>query len=339
MALTKGTSLRRGRYQVQRLLARGGFGFIYLALDTLTGRQVVLKELLPALADDAEVRRRFVREGRTMQRLAHPNIARVEAMFNERGNVYMVVEYLAGGSLGDLLERGQGLRLSQVAIVAAALCDALAYMHSRGIVHCDLNPSNILFSSEGQPRLVDLGIAHVPDAFVHRAWRTEREIGMGTVFYMAPEQLDGVRDDPRVDLYALGAICYQMLAGSPYLDFDLSRTPAAQADNVNRVRGQMPRPIPAVPREVNAVVLRALAKAPEDRYPDVLSFRRSLVQAMSAHLPSDMGLGLMAPFAPRQEAPAVRLDAIDWPAWVWAVLFAMNAVLMLAMALLLLGSS
>jgi serine/threonine-protein kinase len=339
MALLKGTLLQEGRYQIQRLLARGGFGFIYLTLDRLRGRQVVLKELIPMLVSDPQVQRRFVREGRTMQRLRHPNIARVEAMFREQGNHYMVIEYLSGGSLSDRLDRQPKLSLGQATRITTALCDALAYLHQTGITHCDLNPSNVLFDAQGCPKLVDLGIAHVADTFVHRSWRTERDFSMGTVVYMAPEQLMGRRDDPRIDLYALAAMFYQMVAGRHYLELDQAGTPGAQADNINRVRNENPGPVPELAPAVNRVVLRALAKSPEERYPDLVAFRHALVQAVLPSLPSEQGIRLVAPFRPFDgEDPASR-ETADWPYWIWGVLCAVNLAMMALLAWLALGTA
>jgi serine/threonine protein kinase len=338
MALPNGTLLKKGRYQVQKLLARGGFGFIYLTLDRLTEKSVVLKELIPVLVNDVDVLRRFVREGRTMQRLSHPNIARVEAMFKDYDNHYMVIEYMSGGSLSDRIERGRKLTLRQAAMVTVALCDALIYLHQMGITHCDLNPNNVLFDSEGRPKLVDLGIAHVSDTLVHRAWHTEQDFTMGTIFYMAPEQLDGVRDDPRVDLYALGVMFYEMLAGRHYLDFNLTGTPSVQAENIDRVRHQLPSPIPEIPSEINGIIQRVLAKRPDDRYPDVISFRQELAQALFPYLSVSEGIRLVAPFRSPDQSPSLTSDMTDWPPWVWAVLCAINVVVMIIFALLLLRS-
>jgi serine/threonine-protein kinase len=337
MALLKGTLLQNGRYQIQKLLARGGFGFIYLTLDRRSGRQVVLKELIPMLVSDNQVQRRFVREGRTMQRLQHPNIARVEAMFRDGGNHYMVVEYLSGGSLAERLHRETKLSLSQATTITVALCDALSYLHQMGITHCDLNPSNVLFDKQSHPKLVDLGIAHVSEAFVHRSWRTERDFSMGTVVYMAPEQLSGRRDDPRIDLYALAAIFHQMVTGEHYLDFDLKGTPSAQADNINRVRNERPRAMADMPAGVNQVIARALAKDPNARFPDVMAFRQALVKALIPSLPSEQGFRLVAPFQPTGvRAPPVTASD-EWPRWVWGTLVAINLALMLLFAWLLFG--
>jgi serine/threonine protein kinase len=336
VALPKGTALRKGRYRIQRLLARGGFGFIYLALDRLSGRQVVLKELIPTLMNDVDSLRRFIREGRTMQRLRHPNIARTEAMFKENDNHYIVIEYVSGGALSDRTDRGHKLNLSEAMMVALSLCNALAYLHEQGITHCDLQPGNVLFDTAGHCKLVDLGIAHVSNGFVHRAWQTERDLAIGTVFFMSPEQLDGVRDDPRVDLYALGALLYLMLAGRHYLDFDLRNTPGAQADNVNRVRHRVPVPIPDVPAEVNQVLLRALAKQPDARYPDVDSFRQDLVQAVLAYLSPESKMHLVLSSRSDNPGTLLRVRIDEWPRWIWIALLAINLATMLLVALLLL---
>jgi serine/threonine-protein kinase len=287
-----------------------------------------------------------------MRRLDHPNIARTEATFRDRDNYYTVQEYVEGRALSEWADRGQKLDLGQAIQVAVALCDALSYIHRMRIVHCDLNPSNVLLDANGRPKLIDLGIAHVSDAFVHRSWHTMRDFAMGTVLYMAPEQLDGVREDPRIDLYALAALLYQMLAGRFYLDFDLRSTPSAQADNIRRVRNETPEPIPGVPSAISDVVLRALAKDPDDRHPDVATFRRELVEAALAHIPSEQGIELLIPWMAPLGAPSRGLaetrasssggswigERRDWPLWVWGVLLAVNLVVMLVIALLLFRS-
>jgi serine/threonine protein kinase len=348
MALSEGTVLRQGRYRIVKLLAYGGFGFTYLAFDRLAERQVVLKELIPVLADDSQAVRRFVREGRAMQRLRHPNIARTEATFQDRGNHYMVVEYVRGAALSDWTESEKKMSLNRAGTIVLTLCDAVSYLHGKGVIHCDLNPSNVLLDASGQPKLVDLGIAHIADVFVHRSWRTEQSFAMGTVLCMAPEQLDGVRTDPRVDLYALGAMLYQVLAGRPYLDFDLRHTPSAQADNIQRVRTERPAPIPGVPTEVMEVILRSLAKDPDERYPDVATFQRELVRALVPHVPTRKGMELLDTRASSPRVSSTRasvdgqaganLETIQWPSWIWGALLAVNLAVMVLVGLLLMRS-
>ena len=338
MALLEGTILRGDRYQVRKLLARGGFGFIYLVHDRSMDRDIVLKELMPALVRDPEMLRRFEREGRALQRLDHPNIIRADAMFQDQGNAYLALEYAGGKVLSDWTDRGHRFSLSQVGQVAVALCDALAYLHKRGVVHCDLNPSNVVLDADGNPKLIDLGIAHIPDRLVRRRWQTERDLPMGTVLYMAPEQIDGVRDDPRVDLYALGAIVYQMLAGRYYLDFNLENTQGAYADNIGLVRSATPKSLPDVPPEVEQVIMRALAKDPDERYPDVATLSYRLKQALFPHLPPEQGIRLVVPFQRTAERGARQPEGGEWPSWLWKLLLAVNVAVMVAVALLLIQS-
>ena len=335
MALLEGTALRGDRYRVHKLLARGGFGFIYLVHDHSTGHDVVLKELMPSLVGDPAMLRRFEREGRALQRLDHPNIIHADGMFQDQGNAYLVLEYGGGRVLSDWTDRGHKFSLSETARVAVALCDALAYLHQMGIVHCDLNPSNVVLDTDGKPKLIDLGIAHIPDRLVHRRWQTEHALPMGTVLYMAPEQIDGVRDDPRVDLYALGAILYQMLAGRHYLDFSLENTQGAYADNIALVRTATPRPLYDVPPEVEQVIMRALAKDPDSRYPDVTTFSYRLKQAMFPYLPPEQGLRLVVPFQATGDRDAGSPEDGEWPSWLWKVLLAVNVAVMVGVALLL----
>jgi serine/threonine protein kinase len=340
MALSVGTTLQAERYQIKKLLSYGGYGFTYLAHDQLAKRQVVLKELIPALADHTDAVRRFVREARTMQRLRHPNIARTEATFRDRSNYYMVIEYVSGASLSDWADRGLKMSLSQAGPIMLALCDAVHYLHQRGIVHCDLNASNVLLDASGQPKLVDLGIAHVSDDFVHRSWQTQDAYAVGTILCVAPEQLKGMRADPRVDIYALGTLFYQVLAGRPYLDFEVQQTPSAQANNIYRVQNEAPQPIPGVPGAVMEVFFTALAKDPNDRYQDAAALRRALVQALVAHVPSRKGVQFLTPTLNRQvgltgSAPKAEPATLEWPGWIWGVLVAANVVVMLLVGLLL----
>jgi serine/threonine protein kinase len=157
------------------------------------------------------------------------------------------------------------------------------------------------------------------------------------MFYMAPEQLDGLRADPRVDLYALAAIFYQLLAGRHYLDFNLKHTPGAQAENIRRVQNERPRPIPNVPQEIMNVIRRALHKDANRRYPDVSTFRRELIQALVAYLPAQKAMRLLAPFGSDGEQTTLP-ENVEWPSWIWGALLAVNVAVMLLVGLLLVRS-
>jgi TolB protein len=177
---------------------------------------------------------------------------------------------MADGSLDDALRNKYRLRVSDALRMARQVCQGLSYAHRRGIVHCDLKPENILFAADGTAKVADFGIAHVSS---HGAgsqhWATTGAFVAGTLEYMSPEQVHGERSDPRIDLYALGALLYYALTGRPYADFDDSGTPAAIGKNIALILHYQPAPPSThnsqVPSWLDDVVLRLLAKRPEDR--------------------------------------------------------------------------
>ncbi len=321
-----GDTLLRGRYRVKRLLHRGGYGLIYLAWDNCLGKDLVLKELIPALADDSVTQRRFVREAQATFCLTHPNIVHPLNVFTERDNYYFVMEYLPGGSLEELIRERERFSLDEVVPIAADICAGLSEAHAQGVYHCDLKPGNILFDENGVAKLADFGIAHVSGALVPRSWRTVEDFSSGTLLYMAPEQLDGVRDDPRVDVYALGAILYHMLSGRPYLDFDQRDTPGAQADNVSFIRYRRPRPLDDQLPEINAVLMKALAKRPARRYESAAALRSALVQASLPYVTSVRTLMALSPLDSEKSRP-LQLQARRVPPsdWVWVATAATGA--------------
>jgi len=326
MALNPNDTLLNGHYRIIRQLGYGGYGFVYLAQDTLLVEEVAIKELIPIPVGDEKMLKRFLAEAKATMRLTHERIVRTHNVFNEGGNYHIVMEYMPGGSLEEhLCERGPLLAADAVRI-AAEVCEGLGYAHERGVVHCDLKPANILFDAQGHAKIADFGIAHVSDEMLTRTWMTPAGFVAGTLPYMSPEQADGVRDDPRIDIYALGAVLYRMLTGQPYLEFNQKETPGAQADNVLRIRNEMPtqptihnRRIPAW---LDDVVLKALAKQPEDRYDsarelwDALLQRQQPARAVSPPPPtklvSEQPLPAPTP-TPVQRAPS-RPDARAIPA-------------------------
>jgi serine/threonine protein kinase len=320
MALQPGDALLGGQYRILHQLGRGGFGFVYLAQDTLLGEEVAIKELIPALVGDEAMLKRFLAEARATMRLTHEHIVRTHNVFSEGGNYYIVMEYLAGGSLEARLQARGQLPVDEAVRVAVQIADGLRYAHQRGVVHCDLKPANILFAANRTAKVADFGIAHVSGEMLTRSWMTSAGFAAGTLPYMSPEQTDGVRDDPRVDVYALGAVLYRMLTGRPYLEFDQRETPAAQAENVYRIHRDLPKPPSAfnrrIPGWLDQVVLRALAKQPGDRYPGADALRVALLRG-AAEMPTTP-----------QPAPARRPRA-PLPAWLW--LLAGGAVAMLVL--------
>jgi serine/threonine protein kinase len=270
MPLNPGDTLLNGQYRILHLLGRGGFGSVYQAQDTLLHDQVAIKELIPALVGDETTLKRFLAEARATMRLAHDQIVRTHNVFQEGGNYYIVMECMSGGSLEDRLWEEGALPVDEAVRIAAEVCAGLDYAHQRGLVHCDLKPANILFTSSGSAKVADFGIAHVSEQMLSRSWMTPAGFVAGTLPYMSPEQADGVREDLRVDVYAMGAVLYRMLTGRTYLEFDERETPGAQADNVYRIRNAQPDPPSAhnrrMPAWLDEAVLKALSKRPEERY-------------------------------------------------------------------------
>jgi hypothetical protein len=298
MSLQPGTLLDN-KYRVEETIGRGGFGYVYRATEQLTGESVAVKELVPALVDQPAIVQRFIQEARATLRLTHPRIARTYSVFQHGPTYYLAMEYLPAGSLASRLKQGP-LPLDEVVSIAVDLCAALEYAHDQGVIHCDIKPANVLFDAHGHASLADFGIAHVSDQLMTRMVFTSTGVAMGTVRYMAPEQLEGVRDDPRLDLYGLGTVLYEALAGQPYLDFETESTPAGQMRNMQRIQRDPPRPLaeanPAVPASLAAVIDRTLRKAPDERHASAAALREALL--------SSPGEPIAAPATPAEVRPA-----------------------------------
>jgi eukaryotic-like serine/threonine-protein kinase len=342
MSLQPGETLDRGKYRIVRLIGSGGFGSVYLAQDTLLREEVAIKELEPGLDGDQAALSRFLAEAKATMRLRHERIVGTHSVFTEAGHYYIVMEYLAGDSLEARLKARGALPPDESVRIAAEVCEGLAYAHERGVVHCDLKPANVLFTADGHAKVADFGIAHIPTESLTRSWATPAGFVAGTVPYMSPEQADGVRDDPRVDVYAVGAVLYRMLTGRPYLDFDTRETPAAQARNVGRIQAELPVPPGThnrrMPAWLDAVVLKALAKRPEERYSNAVTMGEALVRREAPQVAgSRAGLPaaetvLISPLA-GSAPPTARARRGGLPAWFWMGVVVAAALLTLIVIL------
>ncbi|MBN2305771.1 MAG: serine/threonine protein kinase [Anaerolineae bacterium] len=199
-----------GRYQVNRLLGKGGMGEVYYGVDLQDNTPVAIKALKPDVVErDPSILERFRREGQALKELDHPNIVKMLAMVQDGDQHYLVMEYVAGGSLYDLLKRTGRLPIEQVLPIALDLSDALTRAHRLEIIHRDIKPANVLLAEDGTPRLTDFGAAHIQklDAIT-------REGGIiGTVSYLSPEACRGEKLDPRADIWAFGVMLFEMLTG------------------------------------------------------------------------------------------------------------------------------
>jgi len=263
------------RYRVERELGRGGMAAVYLAEDLKHHRQVAIKVLKPevaaALGPD-----RFLREIEIAARLTHPHILPLYDSGEADGLLYYVMPFVEGESLRDRLARQKQLSLHETIEIARAVADALSYAHSLGIVHRDIKPENILFEA-GHAVVTDFGIARaITEAGGEHL--TQTGIAVGTPAYMSPEQSAGAREvDARSDIYALGCVLYELLAGEPPFT-----GPSAQAVLARHSLDPVPRlrtVRETVPKGLEAVVLRALAKVPADRFATAREFAEAVEQS------------------------------------------------------------
>lgn len=265
-----------GDVLLERFIAEGGMGRVYLGRQARPNRWVAVKVLKPGIFSTAALRR-FERESDVLGQLHHPGITQVHAFgtFTVGGmeTAYSVLEYVAGSQTITAYADIHNLPLRQCLILFRDVCDAVTHAHSRGVLHRDLKPGNILISAEGRPKIIDFGIAQQLDHdTIFTTAHDEQGALIGTVQYMAPEQFhgDGSHLDVRVDVYALGVVLYELLCRKP--PFDLQRKALAEA--ARTVLDDEPRPfempIGTLERDVELVIRKCLEKAPRDRYASVV---------------------------------------------------------------------
>ena len=259
-----------GRYQLLKELGRGGFATVYQGYDAGLERYVALKVLHPELTRDEVALRRFQREATAVARMRHANIIIVYEFGEADGSAFIVMEYVEGDTLKARL--GKSLPLAEVQRIISDVASALEYAHNRGVIHRDIKPANILITTENQVVLADFGIA----LLAQNSSSLTRGL-LGTPQYMAPEQALGEPIDARSDMYALGIVLFEMLAGQPPFRGDSPL--ATLALQVNAPLPKLRSLNPAVPEAVEAMIERALAKDPAQRYPSAAEFRAALIAA------------------------------------------------------------
>jgi hypothetical protein len=269
--------LLKNRYRLGRVLGRGGMCIVYQAWDTRLGRNVAIKRLEPPLNQDARTRARFDREGRALAQLSHPNLVTLIDRGSTENEEYLVFEYVEGRSLKDLTRNGP-LTVQEAGRIAGQVAEGLAVAHAAGIVHRDIKPQNILINRDGHAKVTDFGIAIGPD------WTRVTRAGsiIGSARYMSPEQIRSRPVDGRSDVYSLGIVLYEMLAGKP--PFDGTNMPEIARQHL---RGEAP-PLSSLrqdlPLGLERIVARCMEKLPEDRFASMDELLGALV-----------GLGLHAP--------------------------------------------
>ena len=245
------------RFRIERPLGRGGMAAVYLARDEELGRAVAVK-VLETLAGEEEGRRRFLREARLAARLTHPNIVTVYDAGEHDGALYIVMEYVDGETLAELLRRRGRLPAEEVVALGGQAAAGLQHAHDQGLVHRDVKPQNLLVRSDGTLKISDFGIARA----VEGTQITSAGTILGTAGYLAPEQAAGEEASAAADVYGLGAVLYEALTGrAPVRAESLADLPTAHLEPPDPV-GTI---APGVPPQVETAVMRALERRPEDR--------------------------------------------------------------------------
>src|ERR1700688_1532479 len=274
-----------GRYELSHLVARGGMAEVYRARDQLLDRPVALKVLFPELSVDRSFVERFRREAQAAANLSHPNIVPVFDWGEDNGTYFIVMEFVDGRALSSILRTAGPLHPDRAAEIAADVAGALAYAHRHGVVHRDVKPGNVLITEEGTIKVTDFGIA--------RAVNTEESLTqtgavMATATSSSPEQAEGMGVDSRSDIYSLGVVLFEMVTGRPPF---LGDTPVAVASKHVREHPPTPREVnPGVPPDLEAIILKCLAKSPDHRYAtgddlrvDLLRFREGRAVEAGVH--------------------------------------------------------
>jgi serine/threonine-protein kinase len=275
------------RFQIQAHLAQGGMSDIYRAFDILSRQEVVLKVPEKSMIGDPAQYERFQREMEVVTSLHHPAILRGLDAGQYNRTPYLVTELVEGQSLRSLIDAGAPLPLEQALPLVRKIADGMAYCHENGVIHRDLKPENILVTPEGQPVIMDFGLALTKGA--HRVTYSNLSATMGTPDYMAPEQIEGQRGDARTDVYALGTIFFEMLAGRPPFTGDSNM--AVMAQHMNSLAPRLDRLQPGVSPQAAAIAARCLQRNPDDRYPSM----RALIDALDHPETADLAILDQAP--------------------------------------------
>ncbi|HVF25254.1 MAG TPA: serine/threonine-protein kinase, partial [Anaerolineales bacterium] len=326
-----------GRVRIDKYLARGGMAEVYLGSHLTLERPVAIKFLHSYIEQDADLLARFHREARVVAGLRHPNIVQIFDFDTTDGHPYIVMEYLKGPTLANYLrrlhERHERIPHHQVARLLKGLTAALDYAHEQGVIHRDIKPGNILLNSRAdeipldkpltndvEAILTDFGLVRIVDA----ASQTASGMVSGTPMYMSPEQARGDKTDHRTDIYSLGVVLYEMLAGRVPFEADSTMTILHMQIN------SPPPPIPGVPPAVQAVMNRALTKNPENRYQTSREMAVDFYLAIGMTAQAEtIREALPAQIATAMAAPIIEKPARS-PIWIGVGIFSFICLVALA---------
>jgi len=271
--LSKGQKIN-DRYEIVKSIGEGGMANVYLAEDTILDRRVAIKVLRGDLSGDEKFIRRFQREALSVSNLSHPNIVEVYDVGEEDGNHYIVMEYIEGKTLKQLIQKRGALTLTEVIDIMSQLTDGLAHAHEAYIIHRDIKPQNVIIMDNGIVKITDFGIAMA----INSTQLTQTNSVMGSVHYLPPEQANGKGASVKSDIYSLGILMYELLTGAVPFKGDNAVEIALKhmKEKIPSVRRQNP----AIPQSVENIVLKATAKNPKNRYDSVRDMHNDLVSAL-----------------------------------------------------------
>jgi serine/threonine protein kinase len=304
-----------GKYKIVGKIGQGAMGEVYKAHDTVLNRFVAIKTITGSLGSDEQFRQRFHREAQSAASLNHRNIVTVFEFAEEQGMVYMAMELLEGTDLKELIARGALKRFEDKVSIVEQMCDGLAFAHAKGVVHRDLKPANIHVLANGTVKIMDFGLARLGVSEITRTGTV-----MGTPNYMSPEQVRGEKVDSRSDIFSVGAVMYEVLAGHKPFEAESMHSVLFQ------VLDQNPEPIrkrtPEIPIAIAEVVDRALSKDPAQRFQTAGEMRTALRNArrliVADKAPTaqrrltDAALSDEDPTLPRSHETFIGTDATDW---------------------------
>ena len=303
--MVRATETLAGRYELLEVIGRGGMGVVYRARDRVLDRIVAVKVLPDELADNRILVERFEREARAAARLSHPNIVSVYDSGHDAGVRFIVMEYVPGVSLAQLMRERERLGVAESVEIAAQIASALAVAHSAGIVHRDVKPGTVMVDPEGTVKVLDFGIARATADIA----LTRTAMVLGSAPYIAPEAALGRSADARTDIYSLGCVLYEMLTGRPPFIGDL---PAVVMNQHTVSEPQPPRELrPEIPRALDALVLRMLAKLPTDRPQSAAELVGALRATLREPEVPTAATAVVAPTAATASAPPAPPSSVD----------------------------
>ncbi len=275
-----------GRYAVRGVLGKGAMGLVYDGHDAQLDRRVAIKTIITRNLDAATAKHyemRFRREVRAVARLNHPNIVQVYDFGTEGELAYIVMEYIQGRELKDMLDAKEGLELGKIFKLMGELLDALDFAHEAGVIHRDVKPANVMIDAQGHAKLADFGVARVTETEGDQGEATKVGAMVGTPSYMSPEQIQGQTIDRRTDVFSAGILFYQLLTGQKPFE----GTGMGLAMKIVQNDPVPPTKLVQIPPVIDAVVARALAKEADKRYQTARAFATDLKLILEGKPPKE----------------------------------------------------